>query len=148
MAPYRHLTTLSDAYPMDLLLLQNTPYPLTSFWPMVRTGHFVIPLVALITLLSVPLTLVLTSIPFSSATAFSAYIASHWLSVAIIVIMLLTLIVLCFYKEPELPVKPDVIGAHLYYLYRSKTGEDWKGLGQLGTGERDRVLRGGAGPGG
>lgn len=113
---------------------------------MLKTGRFTVVLLGMTTLLSVPLTVVLTSIPFSNATAWSGYIVSHWLSVAIVAVMLLTLILLCFYKEPVLPVKPDVVGARLYYLYRSRTGEEWRSLALMETKARDRVLRsGGAG---
>jgi len=141
MAPYHHLTTLSDAYPLPSLLLPTVPYPLTSIWPFLRIGNLTLLLIAFTTLLSVPLTLTLSTIPFSNATVWMAYILAHWLSVAILVFMLLTLLLLCFYKEPGLPIKPNIMGAHMYYLFRGGIGEGWKEVGHLSTDERNKVLR-------
>lgn len=71
------------------------------------------------------LTAALSNVPFSSATSWTAFTVSTWLSVSIFATMLFTLLIIFFYPQPNLSLQPNTIAVVLYYLSRSHSGGFW-----------------------
>jgi hypothetical protein len=139
LAPYRALV-LGNATARSSILFTAPSHPLSAIHVSLSAGHYVLAVVAIAAILSEILTITLSTIPFSSANLYSAYRASTWITIAIIIIMLGILLLLFFYKEPQLPVKPKTVAAHLVYLCDSALPGVFKDMGDLDTkGVKKRI---------
>ncbi|ORX99149.1 hypothetical protein BCR34DRAFT_606716 [Clohesyomyces aquaticus] len=139
LAPYRRLAE-APAKAHETILMNTPSHPLTAIFPSILRRHYAQALVAVAALLSEVLTITLSTIPFSSANAWGAYVISTWISVSIISIMIFTLVLLFFRTEPNLPLKPNTIGAVLFYLCGSRLSTIFGNMGMLNTVERDRMI--------
>ncbi|KAF2261894.1 hypothetical protein CC78DRAFT_607034 [Lojkania enalia] len=140
LAPYRRLVQ-GNALADDSILMTNTAYPISTIYSALFSRHYALALVATVVILSEILTVALATIPFSSANLWVAYDVSTWISVAVISVMLLTLVLLFFHQEPNLPIKPNSIAANLIYLCDSSLPDLFRGLAVLNTNERNNRIR-------
>ena len=107
------------------------PHPIIALHLAISSGHYILVPVAFASILSEVLTITLSTIPFSSANLWSAYVTSHWISIGIIGIMVCVLGLLFFYAKPKLPLKPETVAGQLFYLSGSGLPSFLKTLGML-----------------
>lgn len=138
-APYRRLTS-PHATARESILFSPPLHPLVGIHTSVSARHYFLALVAVIGLLSEVLCITLSAIPFNPATLLSAYYVSTWISVAVLSLMLLALVFVFFYKEPDLPVRPDTVVSNLVYLCDSSLPEMFRDLGGQNTQERNNRI--------
>lgn len=139
MAPYRRLAE-GNATARETILMTTPSHPVLAFHSALFTRHYFLAAISAATLLSEVLTVTLSTIPFSSATLWKAYVVSTWISVAIIGVMLLTLLFLFFYKEPKLPIKPTTLAAQLACLCDSSLPDLFANLGATSTQDRNKAI--------
>jgi hypothetical protein len=130
-----------SAKAQDSILLPKLFDPVTAILPSLLRGHFFTFLVAFSAFLAEPLTICLANIHYKTGTTFAAFTVSTWLSCAIIVTMLITLVGIAFHKQPVLPFKLDTIAAVMYYLSSSSIPAGLKGTETLDTRSRNRAIR-------
>jgi hypothetical protein len=113
--PYSRLAK-GNATARESVLLSPPSHPILNIATAVSARHFVYFVITIVALLSEILPITLATIPFDSGTLYIAYVVSHWTSVGILAVMMIASIMLCFYVEPVLPIKPDSIASNLIYL--------------------------------
>ncbi|KAL5388975.1 hypothetical protein DPSP01_002680 [Paraphaeosphaeria sporulosa] len=138
-APYRRLIS-SNATARESILVSPPIHPVLGVHAFVSSGNYLLALIAAIGLLSEVLCVTLSAIPFNPATLWTAYNVSTWISVAILVLMLLALISVYFYREPIMPVKPDTIAGNMVYLCDGSLADMFKDLGGHTTKERNEHI--------
>lgn len=141
LAPFRQLVK-GDASAEDSILMTTPSHPSAAIIPSISRRQYVPALIATSALLSEVLTITLSTVPFSNANFWSAYVASTWISVAIIVFMLLTLMLLFAYREPKLPLKPVTVASSLAYLCDSALPDLFSELAIMDTAARDERIKG------
>ncbi|KAF1997785.1 hypothetical protein P154DRAFT_565134 [Amniculicola lignicola CBS 123094] len=128
-APYCRLA-LGHAKAEESILMTEPSHPLTGLPQAIYHRHYVLALAATAAILSQLLTVTLSTIPFDSANAWNAYVASTWISISILLVMLLTLVVLFFHRVPDLPVQPNTLAGHMIYLTNSRLPDIFRGVGK------------------
>jgi hypothetical protein len=118
-------------------LITPPAHPLLAIRTAISARHFVFAVVTVVAVLSDVLTVTLATIPFNSANFYMTYVTSTWMSVGIIALMLFALILLFFYHEPVLPIKPDTIAGHLVYLADSSLPDMFAGM----AGDETKMMR-------
>jgi magnesium-transporting ATPase (P-type) len=106
----------------------------------ISSGHYLLAFIAVIGILSQVLCVTLSSIAFNPAILYSAYNVCTWISVAILVVMLLALTFVFFYREPIMPFKPDTVAGNLVYLCDGSLADMLKDLGGQDTKERNQRI--------
>ncbi|KAF2728124.1 hypothetical protein EJ04DRAFT_556957 [Polyplosphaeria fusca] len=139
LAPYRSLA-IGRAKAGESILMASPSHPLTALYPAIKQGQIVLSLITTASILAQVLTITIATIPFDNANSWNAYVASTWICVSIIGWMLLILSILFFYREPNLPLKPNTIAANLFYLCGSRLPELFSTMGSLSTRARDQKI--------
>lgn len=129
---------------IDSLLITKSSTPLTAIYPSLRNGRFFLALVATSGFLAEALIICLSNIHFKNTTTFEAFTISIWLATSILVVMIITLILIAFRRQPKLSLEPDTIAATLCLLADSTILERFDGLGLviLSTKQRDEMISG------
>jgi hypothetical protein len=142
MAPYMRLHEM-NATPTPTILLRKHSLPLTSFFPMLRNGHFIAAIVAFAAILSEFFVVVFSGLPYRSGQLRSEFIFCAIASLTILAIILLTVVITNIWRRwlPRLPRKPDNVAAVLTYVCQSHMVEDFEGVEVLSVRERDRRIR-------
>jgi hypothetical protein len=140
LEPYRQLAKGSSRAE-DSILVPKYSIPITSIFQNLHRGHFFVALVAWSAFLADALTICLSNDHFNTSTTFAAYTVSTWLSISILATMLVTLVVIIFHRQPELPLKPNTIAAVLCYFSGSSLPRRFNRLALLGTRARDHIVR-------
>ena len=112
--------------------------------PALRRRHFFVASVAATTVLADVLTVALAGIPFDSASSYTAYTVSTYLSAAILALMLDALAALVWRarSDPVLPRAPESVAAVALALCGSGLVGEVEGLAGLEQGVRDRRVEG------
>lgn len=118
--PFRKLME-GPSHPRDTILMRIRSSPLECFLAAVWNRHGYLTSIAFTSFCAELLTILLPSIPYGNTEVWQAYQISHWMSVGILVIMLLTL---CWVAAREgrsrLPRSPVTIAGGLSYLCGSR----------------------------
>ncbi|MCJ1285172.1 hypothetical protein MMC26_004510 [Xylographa opegraphella] len=123
-------------------LPSRTLTPVSTFFASIYQHSFFVTHVTFVTLMSEVLIIVLPGVPFSPGEIWQAGMMSIYLSMAILGLMLLTFVaVMLRPKGPDLPRKPNTLGAMFMYLCDSSKTADFADLACLETRARDRLVR-------
>ena len=138
--PFNNLAKRSSKAQNSILMPKHSS-PITAFSSAIARRHFLVAFVALSTFLADALTICLANIHFKTGTTFAAFTVVTWLSCSIIAVMLITLIVVAFRHQPDLPLKPTTIAAVLCYLSSSTIPARLSNLATLNGRVRNRIIR-------
>ncbi|MCJ1378753.1 hypothetical protein MMC17_001852 [Xylographa soralifera] len=139
--PFRRLYR-GSATAESTILPPRTLTPVSTFIASIYQRSFFVAHVTFVTLMSEVLIIVLPGVPFSPGEIWQAGMMSIYLSIAILGLMLLTFVALMLRpKGPDLPRKPNTLGAMCMYLCDSSMTADFADLSCLGTRARDRWVR-------
>jgi hypothetical protein len=125
---------------LNSILVSKSSSPLAAILPSLRRGHFFVASVAFTAFLADVLTVSLSNIPFDNATTYTGYTAVTWLSCSIIAFMIITLIATFFYRQPDLPLQPNTIGAVLSYLCSSNIPKEFSDMALLDGKTRNQRI--------
>ncbi|KAF2680067.1 hypothetical protein K458DRAFT_490230 [Lentithecium fluviatile CBS 122367] len=143
ISPYTALASEHGATAAQSVLVRSSSHPVTALFHRNTWRSPLLGIVTLIAILSEVLVITLNAIPFSTATAYPAFIASVNISVAILAVMLVTVPAVLVWKmgylyRVEIPETPECI-ADVFELLGDPAG--WSSLGLLTRRERDRAVR-------
>lgn len=150
MEPYRRLL-LGGSKAEDSILIPVWMDPFSALLPSLRRGHFLVALICFVTILSEFLPIALANIGFSPAMTKTAYTVCNYLSMAILIIMLGSILTLIFRPRnhiKELPRSPTTLASILLYItstgYMDGPGllDNFEGMSLLSTGERNSYIEG------
>ncbi|KAK0750610.1 hypothetical protein B0T18DRAFT_346158, partial [Schizothecium vesticola] len=93
----------------------------TSLWPALQRREVFVSLVALSTLVSKFLPVLLSNIPFSPIQTWQLHLLCAWITVGCLVAMSLLLAFgLVWVRYPRMPIDPGTIAGRVYYLCHSR----------------------------
>jgi hypothetical protein len=142
-APYVALASPKGATPEQSILLQSHGHPLIALFSRGTWRNWLTGVVTLMAFLSETLVIMLTAVPFTTATAYEAHQVSVYISITILGVMILTVPAVLFWqtrtKTREIPKMPECIADVLALI----AGEQhWTVLGMLSDEERRQVVKG------
>ena len=99
--------------------------------------------IALVAILSDIFLIIIPGVPYNSGEVWIAYIASFYISFAIIGLMLLALIALFIWRRsnPTMPREPDTLASVWTYLCASEMLKDMDGMEYIDEKRRERSIR-------
>lgn len=107
-------------------MVEASSTPITSLLFALRRKHIFHASVAFAAILAEILTVILPVIPFQSSTSYIAWNVSAYLSVAILLFMLFTLIsVFIRRKSPKIPRQPHTLAAVISYVSASRMSHEF-----------------------
>src|SRR5450432_1643545 len=132
-----------SANPNNTIILRRHSMPLTSFFPLLRSGHFTAASVAITGLVAELLVVALSGLPYRPGQLRGEFLFWGITSLAILVLMVVQLIIVTVWRRslPHLPRPPNSIAAVMTYVAGTSMSHDFNGLEQLKTSERDRKIR-------
>ena len=140
VAPFR-LLHLRPSPAAPTILAERTLSPMTTFLTALYRRSFFVAHVALVALLSEVLIIVLPGIPFSAGQLHDAFLASAYISMAVLAVMLLSLVAIwCRRGDPKLPRTPNTMAAVLSYLCAGRMTEDFAAFACSGREARNRIV--------
>lgn len=140
LAPFR-LLHLRPSPASHTILAERTLTPLTTFSTALYRRSFFVAHVALVALLSEVLVVVLPGIPFSAGQLDGAFLASAYVSMAVLAVMLLSLAAIwCRRGDPKLPRTPNTVAAVLSYLCAGRMTEDFAGFARMAPEKRNQIV--------
>jgi hypothetical protein len=118
--PYRKLMS-GPSRPRETILMRIRSSPLECFLAAVWDRHVHLATIAFVSFCAEVLTILLPSIPYGNTEVWQAYQISHWMSLGIIIVMLLTLCwVTATERRSQLPRSPITTAGALSYLSGSR----------------------------
>jgi hypothetical protein len=142
-APYVALASPKGATPEQSILLQSHGHPLIALFSRGTWRNLLTGIVTLMAFLSEILVIMLTAVPFTTATAYEAHQISVYISIIILGVMVLIVPAVLFWqtriKETEVPEMPECIADVLALIADERR---WSVLGMLSDEERRRVVNG------
>lgn len=142
MAPYNRLhrrPTPADS----TILMTSTNTPISSTIRHLRNGYYLVGAVTLLGLAGEALNIVISGIPYAPGQGWSQYVASTYITVAILSMMVMAtaVIIVQRFREPKIPRPPVTLGAVMSYLCGSKMLDDFEGLDCLNEKTRNERVR-------
>ena len=139
--PFRRLHT-GHATSESTILISRSLFHVTSFFTSLYRRSFFVALVAFVAVTAEILIIVLPGVPFSSGEIARAFTVSSYFSMAILALMLVVLAAIRLRpRGPDLPRKPNTLGALCLYLCDSQMRYDLADMAYMKIGERDYVVR-------
>lgn len=140
MAPYIRLSHRPSSA-ASTILLTPTSTPLTSTIRSFRHRYFFAASITILTLFAEALNVVISGVPYASGQTLTQYLVSSYMSLAILGLMILVSIAMIVrrFREPEIPRKPNTLGAVMSYLCSSRMLDDFEGT--EGLDERTMRMR-------
>ena len=140
LEPFRRLHS-SHASPESTILVSRSLFHITSFFTSLYRRSFFVALVAFVAITAEVLIIVLPGVLFSSGELYRASIISSYLSMSILAFMLIVSLALWLRpKGPELPRKPNTLGALFLYLCDSNMRFDFADLVYMAKEERNHAV--------
>ncbi|KAI1378655.1 hypothetical protein F4677DRAFT_373943 [Hypoxylon crocopeplum] len=138
--PFRTLASApTDAY--HSILLTPPADPFTSLWAGVQRKDYYFVAVALSTIMSQFLPMLLSNVPAATVQTMATNLGCSWAVVGILVYMIAVLVGSFFVRWPQLPIDPTTIFGMMYYVCDSPIIHNFQGLGALERKERDRKVQ-------
>ncbi|RYP75207.1 hypothetical protein DL771_002532 [Monosporascus sp. 5C6A] len=137
LSPYYLLAQAPQSAQRSILLAPPTN-AFSGVWSAVRRRDGFLAVVALTSVLSEFLPVVLAEIPFRVSQTYLVHRITTWSAVGILCIMLLVLVSSFFIKWPHMPLDPTTVAGAMYYVADSWMLGGFDGLGTLGPKDRDR----------
>ncbi|RYO95331.1 hypothetical protein DL763_003755 [Monosporascus cannonballus] len=137
ISPYHLLAQAPQSARRSILLAQPTN-EFSGLWSAVRRRDGFLAVVALTSVLSELLPVLLAEIPFRVSQTYLVHLVTTWSAVGILCIMLLVLVASFFVKWPHMPLDPTTVAGAMYYVADSWMLGGFDGLGTLGPKDRDR----------
>jgi hypothetical protein len=143
-SPYVALAAPEGATAERSVLLKSHSHPITALFSHGTWTHWLLGVVTLMAVLSEVLVITLNAIPFTIATAYSAYAISVALSTAILALMLMTLPAVMYWQMRN---KGRVEGFEIPecmadVLEMTGEGRAWSSLSSLGERDRRKAVEG------
>ncbi|RYP22650.1 hypothetical protein DL765_001500 [Monosporascus sp. GIB2] len=139
ISPY-HLLAQAPRSARRSILLAPPTNAFSGLWSAVRRRDGFLAVVALTSVLSELLPVLLAEIPFRVSQTYLVHRITTWSAVGILGIMLLVLIASFFVKWPHMPLDPTTVAGAMYYVADSWMVGGFDGLGTLGPKDRDRRI--------
>ena len=141
MAPYIRLSR-GPSSPRSTILFKPSSTPISSTWKALRSGYILVTVITLITLLAEGLNLTISGVPYASGQTWQQFIVSTYISLAVLATMIITstLVILFRFREPQIPPKPDTLGAVMSYMSGSRMLDDFASMEYTDSGARDRSI--------
>ncbi|RYO77878.1 hypothetical protein DL764_010169 [Monosporascus ibericus] len=136
-SPYHLLAQAPRSAGRSILLAPPTN-AFSGLWSAVRRHDGFLAVVALTSILSELLPVLLAEIPFRVSQTYLVHLVTTWSAVGILCIMLLVLVSSFFVKWPHMPLDPTTVAGAMYYVADSWMLSQFDGLGTLGRKDRDR----------
>ncbi|KAK5657812.1 hypothetical protein OQA88_2885 [Cercophora sp. LCS_1] len=137
LSPYHVLSQAPQ--PAERSLLLSPPlHALTGIWSSIRRGHPFLVIVAITSIISEFLPILLNNVPFQLTQTYNTHKVCTWLSVAVLCVMWLVVFGSFFVSWPHMPIDPSTIGGAMYYVCDSQMLTTFEGLSVLPKEERDR----------
>ncbi|RYP90297.1 hypothetical protein DL770_003593 [Monosporascus sp. CRB-9-2] len=137
LSPYHLLAKAPQPAGRSILLAPPTN-AFSGLWSAVRRRDSFLAVVALTSVLSELLPVLLAEIPFHVSQTYLVHLITTWSAVGILCIMLLVLVSSFFVKWPHMPLDPTTVAGAMYYVADSWMLGLFEGLGTLEPKDRDR----------
>ncbi|RYP87864.1 hypothetical protein DL769_000456 [Monosporascus sp. CRB-8-3] len=137
LSPYHLLARAPQSARRSILLAPPTN-AFSGLWSAVRRRDGFLAVVALTSVLSELLPVLLAEIPFRVSQTYLVHLVTTWSAVGILCIMLLVLVSSFFVRWPHMPLDPTTVAGAMYYVADSWMLGGFDGLGTLGPKDRDR----------
>ncbi|GKT52462.1 uncharacterized protein ColSpa_12643 [Colletotrichum spaethianum] len=118
--------------------------PTNSFYGIyaaILEGNAVLMLAAFMAILAEFLPILLTNIPYNLTQTLPTHNICAVTSISILALMVTTLVASLFIKWPDMPVDPRSIAGAMYYINESRMLEDFEGLSELNSKEREKKVK-------
>ena len=110
-------------------------------WSSIRRRDLTLAAVAIATIISEFLPIVLNNIPFRVTQTFLAHEICTWIAIGVLSFMLAVVLGTFLVRWPGLPVDPSTVAGAMYYVADSKVVEMVEGYTQLNGKERNDVIK-------
>lgn len=125
----------------DSILITRPTNGFTGLWASIKHKQIYPGIVALMTILSEFMPILLTNVPYGLTQTLNTHQIAARASLAIMILMLLTLVGSFFIKWPHMPVDPRSIAGAMYYVTESNMLNQFHGLASVDKKERERRVK-------
>ncbi|KPM39912.1 hypothetical protein AK830_g6658 [Neonectria ditissima] len=140
IVPY-HVMSQSPQSPSNSVLLTRPTNAFSGIWSALKHGQPFPALVALMTILSEFMPILLANIPYTITQTEITHNICLYLSVVIMGFMVAALIVSFFVRWPHMPVDPRSIAGAMYYVSESGMLDHFSGMASMDNKEREQRVR-------
>ncbi|KAF7559438.1 hypothetical protein G7046_g4727 [Stylonectria norvegica] len=138
--PYQ-IMSLKSQNASDSILLTRPTNGFSGLYSSLKHGHLFPAVVALMTIISDFIPIILVNIPYTVTQTMASHIICARLAVGIMFVMVLTLIWSFFIRWPDMPVDPRSVAGTMYYVSESAMTEHFSGLARLDRKEREARVK-------
>ena len=139
IGPYQRMSK-GPQLPSDSILITRPTNGFTGLWASIKHKQIYPAIVALMTILSEFMPILLTNVPFGLTQTLHTHQIAARASVVIMILMLLTLVGSFFIKWPHMPVDPRSIAGAMYYVTESNMVNQFNGMASLNKKERAKKV--------
>lgn len=142
MAPYNRLNKRPTPAARTILF-KSSSTQVSSTIRHVRNGYYLVGAITILGLAGEGLNIVISGIPYAPGQGWTQYVASTYISVAILGLMAVVtaVVIVMRFREPRIPRQPTTLGAVMSYLCGSKMLDDFEGIECLDAKMRDEQVR-------
>ncbi|KAK1990896.1 hypothetical protein LX36DRAFT_663816 [Colletotrichum falcatum] len=127
--------------PESSILLTRPTNSFYGIYAAIIEGDVVLMLAAFMAILAEFLPILLTNIPYNLTQTLATHNICALTSISILALMLVALVASLFTKWPDMPVDPRSIAGAMYYIDESRMLEDFEGLSELDSAEREKKVK-------
>ncbi|KAF4461776.1 hypothetical protein FALBO_11432 [Fusarium albosuccineum] len=140
IVPYQVMSQGPQPASNSVLLTRSTN-PISGFWSAVKHGQPFPVIVAIMTILSEFMPILLANIPYSLSQVRIAHDICLRLAVSILAAMALTIIISFVIRWPDMPVDPRSIAGAMYYVSESTMVDHFSGMVKLNNKKRKQRIK-------
>lgn len=123
------------------VLLTRPTNGFSGFYSAVKHGQIFPAVVALMTILSEFMPILLTNIPYTLSQVRISHDICVWITVGILAFMALTIIVSFIVRWPNMPIDPRSIAGAMYYVSESAMVDQFTGTASLNNKQREQRIK-------
>ncbi|KAK7417884.1 hypothetical protein QQZ08_011465 [Neonectria magnoliae] len=140
IVPYQVMSHSPQSASNSVLLTRPTN-PFSGIWSAVKHGQLFPAVIALMTILSEFMPILLANIPYTITQTEITHNICLYLSVVIMGFMVVALIISFFIRWPHMPVDPRSIAGAMYYVSESGMLDHFSGMASMDNKEREQRVR-------
>ncbi|KAK1673557.1 hypothetical protein BDP55DRAFT_556074 [Colletotrichum godetiae] len=139
VSPYYHMGRHSQR-PESSILITRPTNGFYGVYAAILDGDIVLMLAAFMSIMAEFLPMLLANVPYNLTQTLSSHNACSIISITILVLMIVAVGASLFIKWPGMPVDPRSIAGAMYYVNESRMLDDFEGLSQLSSFDRNRKV--------
>jgi fluoride exporter len=127
--------------PEKSILLTRPTNGFYGVYSALREGNPFLLLVALMTILSEFLPILLANVPYNLTQSELTHVICARMTISILGLMIITVAISAFIKWPHMPVDPRSIAGAMYYVSEAHMLADFEGMSRMNSKDREKRIR-------